>query len=409
MTESNTSNSRGPLEGVRVLDFSSFIAGSYAGQLLGEFGANVIKIEHVTGDGARHWGPFLRGESSFFQNWNRNKRGIAVDLTTDDGRSVIRKLAREADVAVENFRLGVTDRLGISYDALSKENKRLIYCSITAYGVEGPLASRPGYDPILQSFSGAVFNAERYCGSKAINSVAFSDYGAGLLAYGSITAALYHRERTGEGQLIRTSLLQSAMAMQSHMYCEAHDADPEPPFGIYPYRLFETQDSLIFIAGPTDKFWGILCDAIELPELAEAPYRTNADRVTRAEELTERLTPVFKQKTTDEWETLLVSRGFPCGPARTFAECFAHPQVAALDMRATVDHTSIGKLDCPGVPVHFSATPGAINRAAPLLGEHSREILTEAGYSDADIGALHDAGVVGMGQSEASKPKGSST
>ncbi len=397
---------RGPLENVRVLDFSSFIAGSYAGQLLGEFGANVIKIEHIVGDGARHWGPFLRGESSFFQNWNRNKRGIAVDLTTEEGRSVIHRLAREADVVVENFRKGVTDRLGIAYDTLSKENERLIYCSITAYGTEGPLASRPGYDPILQSFSGAVFNAERYCGSKAINSVAFSDYGAGLLAYGSISAALYHREQTGKGQLIRTSLLQSAMAMQSHMYCEAHEVEPEPPFGIYPYRLFETKDSLIFIAGPTDKFWAILCDAIGQPELAEAPYRTNADRVTQAEELTERLSPILKQKTTDEWETLLVERGFPCGPARTFQECFAHPQVAALDMRTTVDHPSIGKVDCPGVPVHFGATPGAVHRAAPLLGEHTREVLVEAGYTEADISEMSESGVVGLGETDASKPKG---
>ncbi len=394
MSDQSPSQPRGPLEGVRVIDFSGFIAGCYAAQLLGEFGANVIKVEHVTGDGARHWGPFLRGESSFFQNWNRNKRGIAVDLTKDEGRSVIRKLAKEADVVVENFRLGVTDRLGISYNALSQENERLIYCSITGFGVEGPMASRPGYDPILQSFSGAVYNAERYCGTRALNSVAFSDYGAAMLAYGSINAALYHRERTGKGQWIRTSLLQSAMAMQSHMYCEAHAAEPEPPFGIFPYKLFPTKDSLIFIAGPTDKFWGILCKAIGHPEWSDAPYRTNADRVTRADELTELLTPIFMEKTTADWESMLVALGFPCGPAQSFEECFAHPQVAALDMRTTVEHASIGKIDVPGVPVHFGETPGAIQSAAPTLGEHTFDVLAEAGYTADEIGRMCDSGAI---------------
>jgi len=189
-------------------------------------------------------------------------------------------------------------------------------------------------------------------------------------------------------------LLQSAMAMQSHHYCKAHDTEPEPPFGIYPYKLLETKDSVIFIAGPTDKFWGILCEAIGRPELAEAPYLTNADRVTHADELTEQLIPIFKQKTTDEWETLLVERGFPCGPARTFEECFDLPQVAALGMRATVEHSTIGKIDVPGVPVQFSETPGAICSAAPLLGEHTHEVLQETGYSESEIAEMCDSGAV---------------
>ena len=371
MSDHSPNQPHGPLEGVRVLDFSGFIAGCYAAQLLGEFGASVVKVEHVTGDGARHWGPFLRGESSFFQNWNRNKRGIAVDLTTDLGRSVIHKLAKDADVVVENFRLGVTDRLGISYNALSAENDRLIYCSITGFGVEGPMASRPGYDPILQSFSGAVYNAERYCGTRALNSVAFSDYGAAMLAYGSINAALYHRERTGKGQWIRTSLLQSAMAMQSHMYCEAHAAEPEPPFGIFPYKLFPSKDSLIFIA----------------------------------DELTDLLTPILMEKTTADWESMLVPLGFPCGPAQSFEECFAHPQVAAQHMRATVDHTSIGKMDVPGVPVHFGETPGAVHSAAPILGEHTVEVLTEAGFSADEIERMCNSGAIAGN----AKRKGSAT
>jgi crotonobetainyl-CoA:carnitine CoA-transferase CaiB-like acyl-CoA transferase len=211
----------GPFMGVRVLDFCSFIAGAYGGMLLGDLGAEVIKVEPLTGDLARTWGPFLAGESRYFQGWNRSKRGLAIDLLSTSGREIITRLVQLTDVVLENFRPGVTERLQIDYDHLRKINPKLIYCSSTAFGSKGPLRLHPGYDPVLQAMGGAAQGNVRFSGKVAICSVAVSDYQAALLAVAGIAAALYHRERTGQGQLIETSLLQAIMSAQSHFYCQA--------------------------------------------------------------------------------------------------------------------------------------------------------------------------------------------
>ncbi len=383
----------GPLVGLRVVDLSSFIAGCYTGVLLGDLGADVVKIEPLEGDGARYWGPFLAGESRFFQGWNRSKRSIAVDLRSDAGREIVHELLRGADIVVENFRPGVTKKLLIDYETVREFNSRVIYCSITGFGAKGPQGTRPAYDPILQCMSGAARGNVRYSGRTSIGSVAISDYGAGLLGSTGILAALYHRERTGEGQRIETSLLQAAMAVQNHMYCNALEVEEEPPFGIYPYRLFETKDDLIFVAGPTDKFWQILCDALGVPELSSDPrYKTNPDRVEHAEELTELLQPIFQEKTTAEWESMLVERGVPCGPVMTWAEFFETPQVAAMGMNPRVEHSKIGPMHVPGVPLDFEKTPGQIQCAAPTLGEQTDEILSELGYEASRIAALREEG-----------------
>ena len=383
----------GPLIGLKVVDLSSFIAGCYTALLMGDLGADVVKVEPLEGDGARYWGPFLAGESRFFQGWNRSKRSIAVDLRSDAGREIVHALLRVADIVVENFRPGVTKKLMIDYETVRAFNPRAIYCSITGFGTKGPHGDRPAYDPILQSMSGAARGNVRYCGQTSIGSVAVCDYGAGLLGSTGILAALYHRERTGEGQLIETSLLQAAMAVQNHMYCDALEVEEEPPFGIYPYRLFETKDDQIFIAAPTNKFWKILCDALGVPELAEDPRCTsNADRVEHADELSELLQPIFQQKTTSEWEAILVDRGAPCGPVMTWDEFFETPQVAAMGMNLRVEHSKIGPMRVPGVPLDFEKTPGRIQRAAPTLGEQTDEILSEIGYDAARIATLREEG-----------------
>lgn len=383
----------GPLVGLKVVDLSSFIAGCYTGLLMGDLGADVIKVESLYGDGARYWGPFLAGESRMFQGWNRSKRSIAVDLRTDAGREIVHGLMRDADIIVENFRPGITKKLQVDYKTISEFNPRVIYCSITGFGTKGPDGERPAYDPILQSMSGAASANERYSGTTSICSVAVSDYGAGLLGSTGILAALYHRERTGEGQLVETSLLQSVMAMQNHAYCTPLEVEEEPPFGIYPYRLFDTKDSLIFIAGGMDKFWVILCQGLELPELASDPkYKTNPDRVEHAEELTKILQPKFKEKTTAEWEEILIEGGVPCGPVMTWDEFFETPQVAAMGMNLRLDHTKIGPMHVAGVPLDFEKSPGRIQSAAPTLGEHTDEILSEIGYDAARIATLRDEG-----------------
>lgn len=392
----NLKEPSGPLAGVKVLDFCSFINGAYSAALLGDLGAEVVKIEPLTGDNARAWGPFLKGESRFYQAWNRNKRCIALDLASREGREIVHKLVKDADVVIENFRRGVTERLGIDYATLREINPRIIYCSSTAFGTRGIHRDRPAYDPVLQSLSGVAKDNVRYSGKVAIGSVAASDYQASMLIVSGVLAALYHRERTGEGQKLETSLLQGILSVQSHYFVEALECDEEGALGIYPYRFFETADDLIFIAAGTDKFWRRLCDLLAVPELGTNPlYDTNGKRAERREELTAILQPLFRQKTSAEWEALLIENGIPCGAVRDYLEFLNDPQVAAMEMNPVVNHSLIGPLRMAGVPIHFEKTPGRIQRAAPMLGEHTEEILREHGFSEARIMGLREEGIVG--------------
>jgi crotonobetainyl-CoA:carnitine CoA-transferase CaiB-like acyl-CoA transferase len=383
------------LLGVKVVDFCSFIAGSYAAMLLGDLGAAVIKVEPPAGDRARAWGPFLAGESRLFQGWNRSKRSLAIDLATDDGRAVVHRLIERADVVIENFRPGITAKLQIDYATARRLNPGIIYCSSTGFGSRGPLRLRPAYDPVLQALGGAAHGNLRYGGKIAICSVAVSDYQAAMLAVAGVLAALYHRQRTGEGQHLETSLLQAIMSAQSHWYCQALQREEEGPAGICPYRLFETKDEPIFVGAPTDDFFRRLCEALGAPELAEDPnYLTNPQRLRHQAELYTRLEPCFRTKAAAEWERLLVEKEVPCAVVGTYQQFFAHPQVEAMDMNPVVDHPSIGPLRLAGVPIHFEKTPGRIQQAAPVLGQHTDEILREYGYDSETIEALRRRGVI---------------
>ena len=387
----------GPLAGIRVLDFCSFIAGSFTAMLLGDLGADVVKVEPLRGDLCRHWGPFIDGESRFFQGWNRNKRSLALDLGTDPGRRVAHRLVAGADVLVENFRPGVTQRLHIDYPRLKALNPRLIYASSTAFGSRGPCRDRPGYDPVLQTMGGSAHLQVRYSGVVSICSVAVCDYHAATLLLAAINAALLHRERTGEGQLVETSLLQAIMSTLSHFYAQPLERPEDGPTGIYPYRMFDTKDRRIFVAGGTDKFWRLLCDALGVPELGTDPESaTNPKRVENAERLTAILQPIFLRDSADHWEELLVEAGVPCGAVRTPGEFFDHPQVEAMEMRPVLEHSTFGPIRVAGVPFHLEKTPGAVQRAAPVLGEHGVEILREIGCDDDEIGALVRDGVVAL-------------
>jgi len=355
----------------------------------------VIKVEPLTGDLARAWGPFFKGESQFYQAWNRNKRGMALDLSSGQGREIVYELVRRSDVVIENFRAGVTEKLRVDYSTLREINPRLIFCSSTAFGSRGPYRNRPGYDPVLQSLSGLIRDNVRFSGKAALGVAAVADYQASMLVVMAVNAALYHRERTGEGQMIETSLLQGVMSVHTHYYVEALDCDDEGSFGIYPYRLFETSDDLIFIAAGTDKFWRMLCEELGVPELGTDPrYDTNSKRAGRREELTQALQPIFRTRTSAEWEERLVAKGVPCASVKTYMEFFADPQVAAMEMNPVVEHSLIGRLRLIGVPVNFEKTPGSIQRAAPTLGEHTEEILRELGYDGERIAKLRESVVI---------------
>jgi crotonobetainyl-CoA:carnitine CoA-transferase CaiB-like acyl-CoA transferase len=390
-----SSSNSGPLVGVKVVDFSSFIAGAFTTMLMGDMGAEVTKVESLHGDAARHWGPFLAGESKAFQGWNRNKRSLAVDLRTERGLEIVYKIVADTDVVVENFRPGITEKLKIDYDSLKATSPGLVYCSITAFGSRGPDGRRPGYDPILQSLTGVARSNEQFSGKVGVCSVPIADFGAGFLGWGSVLAALFHKERTGEGQHVETSLMQAAMTTQSHKFVKALNVEEEGAAGIFPYTFLNTKDDSIFIACGTDKFWKILCEAIGAPELAKDPeYNTNPKRVVAAEKLRTIVEDLLAKKTTKEWTDILVSAGMPCAPAQTQEEYFEDPQVEAMDMNAIVDHSKIGPTRLSGVPFHFEKTPGLARSAAPMLGEHSDAILRECDYSDEMIRSLFDDGIV---------------
>ncbi len=394
-SRSKIGESSGPLAGVRVVDFCSFIAGSFGAMMLGDMGAEVVKVEPPTGDPSRNWGPFIDGESRLFQGWNRSKRSVALNLKDPRGLEVADDLVRGADVVMENFRPGVSERLGIGYERLKEINKGIVYLSSTAFGHTGPDRLRPGYDPVLQTISGAAKMHERFCDQVHICSVAVSDYGAAMLAAGAVCAALFHRERTGEGQKLETSLLQAVMTVQSAAFIQALEHEEGTVGGIYPYRNFETAEGPLFIAAGTDKFWRLLCDAIGHSDLGEDPrYDTNPKRVAAIPELEEKLKPIFLRRSSRDWESLLVEKGVPCAAARTALEFFDEPQVEALEMNPVIQHSKLGPLRVSGLPVGFSQTPCAIQSAAPLLGEHSREVLAALGYEDSRITSLVEAGVV---------------
>ena len=385
----------GPLQGIRVLDFGSFLAGSYHTTLMGDLGADVIKVEPLAGDPTRQVGPFVGGESRIFVGWNRNKRGLAVDLRTEAGLKVVYDLVRNVDVVTTNFRPSAAKKLKVDYDTLSALNPRLIYSSSTGFGPKGPLSEKPAYDGILQSMGGVAKVNEAAMGKVALAAPVFIDIQTATLALGAVLAALYHRERTGEGQLVETSLLQGVMTVQPHAFCQALEKEEEGGLGAYPYNLFETKDGHIFVGAPQEKFWRSFCQVLGQPALAEDPrYGTLADRVEGREELAELIDPIMLQKTSVEWEALLDAAGVPCGAVRDSDEFMDHPQVAANNMNPVINHTTIGPMRVLGVPFHFEKTPGEIQRSAPLLGEHTKEILRELEYDDDQIEKLAREGAI---------------
>lgn len=374
-----------PLSGIRVLDMSRVLAGPYCTMMLGDLGADVIKVESPEGDDTRRWGPPYRGgESAYYLSCNRNKRSIVLDLATENGRSAALRLARKSDVLVENFRAGTMERWGLGSQQLLAENQGLVYCSISGYGRTGPLAPLPGYDFGIQGFGGVMSVTGEPDGPPEKVGVAIVDLTAGMFALSSILAALRVRDQTGIGQHIDISLLDSHLAWLANVGSNYLISGSVPPRmgnahpNIVPYQAFPTRDGWIILAVGNDRQWLQFCDTVARPDLAADPrFSTNADRVQHRTALVPILEAIFQDGITDEWLAILESAGVPAGPVHNIADALNHPQVAARGMVQEVMHPTIGPVKMIASPLKLSATPPTIRRHPPLLGEHTEEILSE--------------------------------
>ncbi len=424
----------GPLLGVRVLDFSEIIAAPFCTMLLADMGADVIKVEPPDGEAWRLQNQFMPAESKSFMSLNRGKRGLAIDLKTDDGREIIQTLARDADVVVVNYRPDVPARLGIDYPTLARINPRIIYAQNTAFGRHGPYAHRPGYDIILQAMSGLMAGAGTTTDKgvpATIGGTAVADFAAGLTLTWAICAALYARERTGEGQEINTSLFGSALAVQTSRFfsVERQDAGPraqlldrlhamratgEP----YPdivatalaarglagqaaanpyYRVYHTKDDFLAVGCLSHALRVKFCAVVGLddPRLAAAAFQQGTDEARAiGRRLVEEAETRFRERSSAEWLDLFDAAGVPAGPVRFAEELFDDPHVIANGLVVEVEHATAGTLKMVGPPVEMSGTPLRPRGASPSLGQHTDEVLRAAGYDDARIAGLRRRGIV---------------
>jgi formyl-CoA transferase/CoA:oxalate CoA-transferase len=391
-----------PLEGIRVLDFTRVMSGPFATMLLGDLGADVIKIEPPGGDDTRGWGPpWIGGDSAYFMSANRNKRSIIIDLKKPESREIVKKLVEGSDVVVENFRPGVAEQLGISYDHLSKINPRIVYCSISGFGQSGAYRDKPGYDLVALAMSGLMSITGEPNRPAVKFGVPIADLTTALLAALSIVSALYWREKTGRGQYIDMSLLDVQVLLLSHQAFNYFATGEEPRRmgsahpNIVPYQAFEASDGYIIVTVGSEKLWEQFCKVIERPDLIENPkFRTNADRVTNREELIGELERIFKSKPTLFWIEELEKAGVPAAPILTVGQVLNDEHVRYRGMVLEIEHPEAGVMKMLGTPLKMSETPGMVRSPPPTKGQHTFEILRELGFNDEEIIELKSKHVV---------------
>ena len=393
----------GALHDLKVVDLTRTLAGPFCTMMLGDMGAEVVKIEEPeAGDETRQWFPFWNEESTQFLTFNRNKRSLTVNLKEPEGVHIVRQLAAEADVMIESFRAGALDRMGLGYDDIKQRNPGIVYCSISGYGRTGPLAEMPGYDLIIQAYSGLMQLTGDPDGLPLRVGFSLVDLFAGMMAYGSILTALRHRDRTGEGQWVEAALLDGQVATLSYHATGYFGTGVEPQRmgsghpSLVPYQSFESSDGYFIVGCANQGLWERLCRALDQPEfLADPRFATNTDRVAHRAECVDLLMDIFRTNTTTHWVALITAAGVPCGPINRVSEVVSNPQVLARQMIAEIEHPNVPDLKFPNSPLKLTASPAAVRRPPPLLGQHNAEVLTENGYTPAQIEELRQRGVIG--------------
>ena len=390
------------LDGIKVVDLSRTLAGPFCTMMLGDMGADVIKIEVPTrGDESRSWGPFWNGFSGQFASFNRNKRSITLNLKEKRAVDICLKLASGADVMIESFRTGGAEKLGVGYEEVRRVNPRIVYCSISGFGRTGPMAHKPGYDLIIQAYSGIMSTTGEADGPPVRTGFSMVDLFSGMMAYGSILTALMAREKTGRGQFVEASLLEGQIATMSY-HAVGYLASGLVPGrmgsahpALCPYQAFSSSTGFFILGCANDGLWRRLCPAIGREDLTEDPrFRTNTNRAQNRGELIPLLNEHFKTRTSAEWLQIITDAGVPCGPINSVADVVNDPQVAARNMLVSIPHPLVPDLKVPASPLKLTDTPPTVRRYPPTLGEHNQEVLAELGYSEGDMAGLKAEGVL---------------
>ncbi|GLS44823.1 CaiB/BaiF CoA transferase family protein [Methylobacterium brachythecii] len=402
MTEKSTG--QGPLAGVRVVELAHIMAGPVCGLMLGDMGAEVIKVEKIDGgdDTRRSVPPSIEGESAAYMMMNRGKRGIALDLKSQEGKAVLRRLLADADVLIENYRGGTMEKLGLGYGTLRKDFPGLIYCALSGFGRTGPYADRAGFDLVAQGMSGLMSTTGEGPGRPPMKcGPPVTDITAGILAAMGVLAAYAHKLKTGEGQAVDTSLFEAGITLTYWQSAIAMATGIAPgPMGSAhplnaPYEAFETSDGWITIGAANQTNWLRLIGVLGVEELSNDPrFAANRDRMAHRADLVAALAPHFRKADSETWLARLEDGGVPAGPVLDVLAMQRDPQTLAREMVVEVDHPKAGRMQTLGLPVKFSQTPGRVHGPAPTFGQHGRAILSEAGYDQAAIEALVASGII---------------
>jgi crotonobetainyl-CoA:carnitine CoA-transferase CaiB-like acyl-CoA transferase len=390
------------LGGVKVLDLSRVLAGPFCGMMLADMGADVLKIEEPEGgDESRTWPPFVAGEASGYLSMNRNKRNMTLNLKSSEAQDILKKLVAHADVLIENFRTGTMESFGLGYEVLQPINPRLIYCAVSVFGRSGPYKDRAGYEALMQAFSGVMSLTGEPEGPPLRCGVSFLDLGTGMMAAYAVMNALFHRERTGQGQKVEVSLFETALSLISYHavgYLLTGQVPQRQGSGhpmIVPYQVFPTQDGEIFIVGSNQRLWSRICQALSREDLLQDPrFESNHERVKYRHLLVPMLQSETQKYATAELREMLDKAGVPCAPVNTLDQVLTDPQTQAREMIIDMPHPRIPDLRLLGIPIKLSESPGDVRLPPPLKGQHTEEVLTDIGYSAADLETLRARHVI---------------